>query len=699
MAKNKVSSILKKASSIAQPATKDLTAIRKEANDMISGGVHSHWRHWDRKSFTSEGGYHDHIFVIGGKLHKTDYDGGHIHPLNSDGTVGGQLQPHGHGLYIGDEYYPVSMGGAHAHPEGMDKSPENEGRVLPGGEHRHTVEVDGVTYESITSADLFATKINKSLDIGIQSVVLDKARFMTFEAAAQKAETLELELKKSEERENAFVFTQRDMGKFKEFSLQTITIEDGVDLVIGVLVEGEKADKTSISLSPNSTKEVTAAQQPVKAEDEIRAFDEVQTFQTLGYPMLSDEDVVLMGNLKDDLAENVMALKAITEVLAAPVTQFIDGWAEKAIEAEDQATTAMLDRVNTNLVLLKEGLDPFKNPAIEVEIPADIQAEFAEIKDNAHLGEALQMVEKCLEPLADVFKETSLNRFHIVTKSALLSIKRILKEHLSIEKAMIPMSDMTREELKLAQEIRSARWGIEVVDGSALTFPTGFPTDLNMYGDLVNLKFPIESKEHAANARSRFKQFANQIYKMDESKAVVHSRIVSRELDLGISVVLDESDALDKLLFSGLWEDSRVTIVEQAEPVEKSLFAIVSKSADEERTVFGIVLEPDITDIQLDTYDEQAVKDAAFGFMENMQNIGKQHTQIINDKVRILESYVAPVKMNIDTPAGVVKIRKGTWLMRVRINDDLLWQEVKAGELTGFSIGALASTTNLKESK
>lgn len=699
MAKKGAESILKRAS--AQPS-KSQTAvqIRKEGNDMISGGIHSHWRHWEHKDYTSDGGAHDHIFLIAGKLYRTEYDGNHVHGLNPDGTVSPQALPHNHGIFVDEKFYPVEGGGAHDHKEGMDPDPDcrNE-RVLPGGEHRHKVEVEGVTYESIISADLFATKISKSLNIGIQSLVLSKTRFMTFEAAAQKAEALDLDLKKTEERETAFVFTQRDMGKFKEFSLQTISIEDGVELVIGVLVEGETPDSTSISLAPNATNSQVGAQPAVKPEEEIEAFDEVQAFQTLGYPMLSDGDIIMMASLKDDLAENVMALKAVSGALAQQITSFTDAWLEKAIESEDQEMVGMLDRINTTICLIDEGLAPFVNPAIEVEVNKELEAEFAEIKDSGHLGQALDLIGQALAPLQDVFKDTSLHRFHLTTKAASLSISRILKEHLSIEKAMIPMADMTREELKIAQEARSARWGIEIVDGSVLTFPAGFPTDLNMYGDPVNLKFPIEAKDHAASARTRFKEFANQIYKEDESKIVVHSRIVSRELELGLSVVLNETDPLDKMLASGLWEDTRVTIVTEKSMGNKTVFVPVLKGSNEERTVFGIVLEPDVTDIQLDTYDEETVKNTAWQFMENMQNIGKQHTQIINDKVNILESYVAPVKMTIDTPAGAVKIKKGTWLMRVRIIDDVIWQDIKNGDLTGFSIGALASTTTLKESK
>lgn len=108
--------------------------------------------------------------------------------------------------------------------------------------------------------------------------------------------------------------------------------------------------------------------------------------------------------------------------------------------------------------------------------------------------------------------------------------------------------DVNRER----QKKRSKRFGIEVVEGAALTFPSGFPRKLSDYGDPVNLKFPTESKKRAANARVRFKQFANETYKKTKSKKVVHNRIVEAELRHGITPSIDLDDPLDRLLSSSL---------------------------------------------------------------------------------------------------------------------------------------------------
>lgn len=122
------------------------------------------------------------------------------------------------------------------------------------------------------------------------------------------------------------------------------------------------------------------------------------------------------------------------------------------------------------------------------------------------------------------------------------------------EKALVPSDSMSKDELKKSLEGRSDKFDIEMRDDAALTFPAGFPTALDAYADPVNLKFPIDTVERTKNARMRFKQFASS-YKEEESKAVIHERIVRRELKLGISPGFDPEDPLDQLLPSDLKEE------------------------------------------------------------------------------------------------------------------------------------------------
>jgi hypothetical protein len=106
----------------------------------------------------------------------------------------------------------------------------------------------------------------------------------------------------------------------------------------------------------------------------------------------------------------------------------------------------------------------------------------------------------------------------------------------------------------------------------------------------------------------------------------------------------------------------------------------------ERRYVLGIVLEPETVDAQKDVYSADEVENAAHVFMEQYRNTGLMHEKMVNDKVKILQSYIAPADMTIGTEA----VKKGTWLMAVHVLDDDLWASVKSEGLTGFSIGGSA---------
>jgi hypothetical protein len=106
----------------------------------------------------------------------------------------------------------------------------------------------------------------------------------------------------------------------------------------------------------------------------------------------------------------------------------------------------------------------------------------------------------------------------------------------------------------------------------------------------------------------------------------------------------------------------------------------------EERFVLGIVLVPEERDSQGDIYSHDEVRKAAHEYMEKAGHLGKQHSEIVTGKLKILETFVAPAEFTQDE----VTIAKGTWLMGIRVVDDELWSDVKKGAFTGFSIGGAA---------
>jgi len=118
--------------------------------------------------------------------------------------------------------------------------------------------------------------------------------------------------------------------------------------------------------------------------------------------------------------------------------------------------------------------------------------------------------------------------------------------------------------------------------------------------------------------------------------------------------------------------------------------------AAEERYVLGIVLEPlkelGKVDSQDDLYSAEEVRQACYKWMEDYQDIGRQHTDIVTGKVKVLENWIT----REDSTIGGQPVAKGTWLVGVRVLDDEMWGAVKKGDITGFSIGGWANRAPVK---
>ena len=119
---------------------------------------------------------------------------------------------------------------------------------------------------------------------------------------------------------------------------------------------------------------------------------------------------------------------------------------------------------------------------------------------------------------------------------------------------------------------------------------------------------------------------------------------------------------------------------------EKPTQLLKGVDPNDERYVMGIVLEPEVVDAQGDIYSVDEIREAAHRFMEEFGGLGLMHRMRVNGQVKVLESYLAPT----DFTVGDVNVRRGTWMLAVRILSDDLWERVKGGDLTGFSIGGTA---------
>jgi len=145
-------------------------------------------------------------------------------------------------------------------------------------------------------------------------------------------------------------------------------------------------------------------------------------------------------------------------------------------------------------------------------------------------------------------------------------------------------------------------------------------------------------------------------------------------------------------------DDIPVVATEEGETSTVKSFEILKRD-EERRLVFGPVLIPENFDLQEDIIGEDEIENASHNYMikhsfqndpEFLESIGLNtrsergymHTEF-NRKLAVVESYIAPVNFEMNGRP----IKKGTWVAVVKVFDDEVWNLVKAGRITGFSIG------------
>ena len=124
------------------------------------------------------------------------------------------------------------------------------------------------------------------------------------------------------------------------------------------------------------------------------------------------------------------------------------------------------------------------------------------------------------------------------------------------------------------------------------------------------------------------------------------------------------------------------------------IYVPITKKVEEQQIVSGVVLEPEQVDLQGDIYDADVISKAAYKFLSQYNKsteLGYMHSEF-NKNFELYESYLAPV----DFLMGEQFVKKGSWIMTVKVNDADIWESVKKGNIAGFSIGGKARVLNLE---
>jgi len=134
----------------------------------------------------------------------------------------------------------------------------------------------------------------------------------------------------------------------------------------------------------------------------------------------------------------------------------------------------------------------------------------------------------------------------------------------------------------------------------------------------------------------------------------------------------------------GEWTEVVQSFVDVTKTIR--LLVPVRKAADTPRRIsYGVVLEPDTTDLQGDVMKAADIELSAHDWMIESQAGGDMHADVVKD-AKVVESYLAPCDFDVETAGGTETVVKGSWVLAMRWPEEI-WKRIAEGELTAYSVG------------
>jgi len=100
-----------------------------------------------------------------------------------------------------------------------------------------------------------------------------------------------------------------------------------------------------------------------------------------------------------------------------------------------------------------------------------------------------------------------------------------------------------------------------------------------------------------------------------------------------------------------------------------------------EGKVWGVVLQPGVTDSQGDVVSAEEIEQACHRYMEKSQASDVQHSGTPAG-AHLIENFIAPQDLEI----GGRRVLAGSWVQGWEITDPMLKHEIATGKRTGLSI-------------
>lgn len=120
-------------------------------------------------------------------------------------------------------------------------------------------------------------------------------------------------------------------------------------------------------------------------------------------------------------------------------------------------------------------------------------------------------------------------------------------------------------------------------------------------------------------------------------------------------------------------------------------YGSILMSEDETHYITGVVYEPMTEDAHMNYMTEAEIAKAEKYFSEHSGAIDLQHSFEPEEKLSVVESWITKCACTINGKA----VKKGSWLLTVKCEDDAIWDKVTKGEITGFSMGGVGKYSDI----
>jgi hypothetical protein len=144
------------------------------------------------------------------------------------------------------------------------------------------------------------------------------------------------------------------------------------------------------------------------------------------------------------------------------------------------------------------------------------------------------------------------------------------------------------------------------------------------------------------------------------------------------------------ILNSNKQEITQDQINEVSKDAVGSLYVV--KSLNEELMQVTYVAMKIGTDLHGDYSDAVTVRKAKESFNKSLMKANLFH-QEMTDSFSIIESYLAPTTMILNSNI----VEEGEWLVTLQVHNEEIWKMIKSDDITGVSIGAMASVEKVIE--